>query len=958
MTSTVLLVEDNPGDASLVRATLTAENRNAVICVETLAGALLELDAHSVACVVLDLGLPDGDGLELVDTLLAAHRDVPIVVLTGRDDAALAVEAVRRGAEDYLLKSELDTRILGRAVAYAIERAGARAVLAHNEAHYRTVIESLGEGVMVLGPGGEIQTANAAAARILGLTVDEMLGRVSADLWRAVDEQFRPLPDELHPSRLASRTSEPVVDHIVGVHLPQGDLRWLSVSAFPMKDGSGLASYASVVSLRDVTKKLTAIKKTQFQADLLDAAGQAIVATDATGTIIYWNHAAEQQCGWMSDEALGRNLIELTSPPGMSRQTDKIVAALTAGRSWSGDLPVLRRDGTSFPALVTQTPYLDDKGRLAAVIVVATDITERNKAEEAMRHLSAIVESSGDAIIGQTLEGTIVTWNRGAENIYGYTADEVIGHHVSMLIPEVSVAQFTDVLGRVARGETVQHLEKISRNKDGTLIDVSITVSPVLGEDGVVLGCSGIARDITVRAEAQRALAHQALHDALTGLPNRVLLDDRIKQALTRAARQEGRVAVLLMDLDEFKVINDGLGHLAGDEVLVEVAHRLVGCVRPEDTVARFGGDEFVIVCEVADAVVATTLGERTLTALQAPFRVQDMDIVVTASIGLVVADSGATPDELLRDADAAMYHAKDRGRSRIEMFDHDLRDRAASKLQSAIELRGALEHGELEVFYQPIVAIADARPLGVEALVRWRHPARGLVSPAEFIPLAEETGMIVPIGLWVLQEALRQRAEWEAELPLHAPLRLSVNLSARQLSEPELLDNITAALSTHGTDPSSLILEITESVLMHDSDSLSTLNAIHDLGVALHVDDFGTGYSSLAYLKTLPVDVLKIDRAFVDGLGTDADDHAIVTAVIALARALSLGVVAEGVETETQLEVLRELGCDEGQGYLFARPMPYDELTDWISTHASRPKTATSHIDEIGALVRPARRR
>jgi diguanylate cyclase (GGDEF)-like protein len=413
-----------------------------------------------------------------------------------------------------------------------------------------------------------------------------------------------------------------------------------------------------------------------------------------------------------------------------------------------------------------------------------------------------------------------------------------------------------------------------------------------------------------------------------------VLLDDRINRALARTRRHDTRVAVLLLDLDEFKVVNDGLGHLAGDELLVAVARRLAGCVRPEDTVARFGGDEFVIVSEVASAEAATQVGARLLNALQAPFSVQGVDIFVTTSIGLVVAEADAESDTLLRDADAAMYRAKERGRSRMVMFDDELRDRAASKLQSTTALRRALERGELRVFYQPIVAIDDRRPLAVEALLRWQHPERGLVSPAEFIPLAEETGMIVPIGRWVLEEALRQRACWEAELPDQPALRLSVNLSARQLSEPKLVDDIATALSIHGTDPSSLILEVTESVVMGGLDSLSTLNAIHDLGIALHVDDFGTGYSSLAYLKTLPVDALKIDRAFVDGLGTDADDEAIVTAVIALARALSLDLVAEGVETEDQLRVLDELHCDQAQGYLFARPMPYEALVAWLPQH------------------------
>jgi diguanylate cyclase (GGDEF)-like protein/PAS domain S-box-containing protein len=578
-------------------------------------------------------------------------------------------------------------------------------------------------------------------------------------------------------------------------------------------------------------------------------------------------------------------------------------------------------------------------------IGVSADITERKHAQEALRRLSAIIDSSGDAIVGKTIDGTIISWNRGAENLYGYSADEVIGHDAGMLAPDAFKDELADVLRRVALGETVERLETTRRHKEGALIDISFAVSPVYDQAGAVVGCLAITRDITARAEAQRALQHQAVHDALTGLPNRVLLADRLTQALSRARRQHQRVAVLFLDLDGFKHVNDGLGHLAGDELLVEVARRLAGCVRSDDTLARFGGDEFAIVCEVASTEVATRFGNRLLKALQPPFPLRGMDMFVSASIGLVVADPDAEPDELLQDADVAMYRAKERGRSRMELFDDELRDRASLTLQSSTALRGALERGELRVFYQPILNLDDNRPLAVEALLRWQHPERGLVSPDEFIPLAEDTGMIVPIGRWVLQQALRDRAGWEAELPEQAPIRLAVNLSARQLSEPALVDDITATLRDHGTDPSSLILEVTESVLMQDPGSLLTLNTIHDLGIALHVDDFGTGYSSLAYLKTLPVDALKIDRAFVDGIATNADDRAIVTAVLALARALTLEVVAEGVETPKQLSILRELGCDFAQGFLFARPLPYDEFLTWLRTRKRRaPRVGLPH--------------
>ena len=544
---------------------------------------------------------------------------------------------------------------------------------------------------------------------------------------------------------------------------------------------------------------------------------------------------------------------------------------------------------------------------------------------------AAIVDSSGDAIIGQTPDGAIVSWNRGAEQLCGYAAAAMIGRNISTLAPENAADELAEVVSRVGANGTVERLDTRLGHKDGELVDVSLTMSPVFGPGGEVTGVSVIGRDITADKLAQRALSHQALHDALTGLPNRDLLLDRLHQALFRARRRGERVALLFLDLDDFKLVNDGLGHLAGDELLVQVARRLSRTVRADDTVARFGGDEFVLVCEVGTAEAATQMGNRLLKAFEAPFPIGRRDVTVTASIGLVIAGRDPTAEGLLQDADTAMYRAKTKGRSRIELFSDTRLESAEARLQTATALRRALEGNELRVFYQPIVSATDSRPLAVEALVRWQHPDRGLVPPDEFIPIADETGMIIPIGRWVLREALRERASWQVALPAHPPLRLAVNISASQLSDRTLVDDVTAALTDTGADPDSLILEMTESVLMHDADALSTLNALHDLGVSLHIDDFGTGHSTLAYLEALPIDILKIDRSFVDGLLTDSDDRSIVTAVIALAGTLSLAVVAEGVETVSQLGVLRELHCDFAQGFLFARPLPYDELVTWF---------------------------
>ena len=423
-------------------------------------------------------------------------------------------------------------------------------------------------------------------------------------------------------------------------------------------------------------------------------------------------------------------------------------------------------------------------------------------------------------------------------------------------------------------------------------------------------------------------LAHQAVHDALTGLPNRLQVADRLEQALARSSRTGAEVTVLFIDLDRFKLINDGRGHAAGDELLVAVADRLRHVVRGGDIVARFGGDEFVVVCEDQTAAFeASLVAGRILDALREPVVVDGQEIFLSASIGIAMADGTGSPETLLRDADAAMYRAKEKGRARCEFFDATMRTEALVHLETQSALHRALERDELRVFYQPVVDLASGTVTGVEALVRWEHPQHGLVPPASFVPLAEDTGLIVPIGAWVLDQATAQVARWR-ERAWGRGLTVNVNLSARQLRQPDLIPALMSALLESGTDPSLLCLELTETTFMEDARShREVLDAIQGLGVGLAIDDFGTGYSSLTYLKRLPVSVLKIDQVFVGGLGRHASDTAIVKSVIDLAHALGLVVVAEGVEDGDQVAHLRRLGCDLAQGYYFARPQAAEDL-------------------------------
>ena len=550
-----------------------------------------------------------------------------------------------------------------------------------------------------------------------------------------------------------------------------------------------------------------------------------------------------------------------------------------------------------------------------------------------------LLDLAHDAILVWDLHtGAIRFWNRGAEQLYGWSAAEVLGRTPQAVLKTAFPKQLAEINAELVRAGCWEG-ELVHTRRDGTPVVVASRWALKVDEDGTPSAVIGINSDISSRKRAEAALEHQALHDSLTGLPNRTLFGDRLERALAHADRRQRLVAVLFLDLDNFKVINDSLGHQSGDALLVEVAARLTSCVRASDTVARLGGDEFTILLEDLDTEAeAEQVAERIGEVLRAPFVVGEREVFISASVGLALsapwrvssdslptdAPARADSDGLLRNADIAMYRSKVAGKARHSVFDSGTNKVAVERLELQSDLRQALANGQFVVYYQPILSLVDGRVAEVEALLRWNRPGHGLVGPTTFIPVAEETGLIVPIGRWVLEQACVQAAAWQAEFPSDPPLVMSVNLSARQFQDPGLLADIHHALETSGLDPRALKLEITESVAMHDIDAtVAKLEALRAAGIQLAIDDFGTGYSSLNYLKRLPVDALKIDRAFVEGLGHDMLDAAIVQTVVTLARTLQLNVVGEGVESHAQAAQLRALGCDSGQGFLFARPEP-----------------------------------
>jgi diguanylate cyclase (GGDEF)-like protein/PAS domain S-box-containing protein len=462
--------------------------------------------------------------------------------------------------------------------------------------------------------------------------------------------------------------------------------------------------------------------------------------------------------------------------------------------------------------------------------------------------------------------------------------------------------------------------------------------------------CANVLADALERHSADEALRHRVLHDSLTGLPNRLSFVDSLRDALRRSIASGSPVGILFLDLDHFKLINDSIGHHAGDDLLQAVAPRLRAHLRPGDIVARFGGDEFgILVDRLTDEDEAVAIADRVASAFSEPYSMGGADHFVTASIGIAIArPTGREPTDaelLIRDADAAMYRAKERGRGRCEIFDAEMRARAVRRLETERELRHALDRKELELHYQPVIALGSGEIVGLEALVRWNHPKRGLLDPGEFVSIAEDSGLIEPIGRWVQETACRQALGWHELRPDERPLDVAVNLSARQVAHRDLADSVREILARTGLDPVNLRLEVTESVLVEESASATaTLEALSEIGVRLVLDDFGTGYSSLAYLNRFPFDALKVDRSFVDGLGVEQERTAIVEAVIGMARALSLDAIAEGVENEAQLSELRRLGCDFAQGHLFSRPLAPQKVTDLLREGA---------FDLIGDLAR-----
>jgi len=818
---------------------------------------------------------------------------------------------------------------------------------------------------------------NKACEAIIGVAAADIIG--TSEQWRAFYSEPRPtmadlivdgISEEMVARLYAGRwRPSPLVEGAYEAdgwfpHFPGGG-RWLTFTAAPLRGADGTV-VGAIETLQDITERKHAdeIRREreaeQRLAVILHASPVPTFVIDTEHRLTHWNKACEAVIG-VSAAALAGTRLQWQAFYTAERpvMADLIVDGASEeeiARHYPGKCrrsPLI--DGAYeaedfFPKCpgggrwlaFTAAPLHDAEGRVIGAIETLQDITERKRAEEAMRLYHRAVESTNNAVIITDLahrDNPVVYANPAFERMTGYPISEAVGRNPRFLLGQDRNQMELEAIRSALRQRRPGTAILRNYRKDGSLFYNELYVSPVRDEAGAVSHFVSVMTDITERKRYEEQLEHQANHDALTGLANRNLLMDRLEHTLACAQRYGQKPAVLFVDLDNFKTINDTLGHDAGDRLVQAVAKRLVQCLREVDTVARLGGDEFVVIIQdAAEESDVTQVMRRIIEAVSQPFTIDGSELFVTCSMGAAVHPrDGEDVATLLKNADAAMYRAKEMGRDGFQFFTREINERVSERMVIERELHGAIARGELAVYYQPQLDVETGTIVGAEALLRWNNPRLGSVSPARFIPVAEESGLILPVGAWVLETACSDSRGWIAEGWQNA--RLSVNLSARQFRQSNLYHHIAELLQDAGLSNFVLELELTESMVMQNPEqAIGTMRALKDIGLRLAIDDFGTGYSSLSHLRHFPLDILKVDQTFVRDITSHTDGEAIAAAVISIGHALGKKVVAEGVEREEQLGFLRGHGCDEYQGFLFSPAVPAARFRDLLLKNGQLP--------------------
>lgn len=938
----LLLAEDSALRESIQRVFAGRENALQV-CED--AAEIESALAENRFCVLL-LDLNDDGALDLCRRLREPIDGFCTYLLGAvRQDTTREVRAAFEvGADDYLIRPvkktalQIKLAIAERTLAARAKRYELAQRLDLLQRRHRTLMATLREGVFVTDEAGAIVFANNRLSAMTGRSQDELRGLDADSL---VEKKYR---DRLPGQTLSGGGTE---EYTIAMRHQGSGRRWVELMVTPTASDDGRPGWTLGV-VQDVTEQREAENslrhREEYYRALLENSSDVISILDIGGRLLFQSETSQRVLGLSPEDMVGDDLPNFLHPDDRERFEESLEQVLEQpGSTRAVEIRYRQADG-KYVVLESVLRNQVDNLVLGGVLVTSRDVTERRKVELALKRERAFFQqlfrNSPAGIVILDDQDRVVDANQPFIELFQFHPDEMEGRPLSdFIVPDDLRAEATTLSQSVFDQRSVQK-ETSRQRKDGSTVEVSILGYPIdIGDQRI--GAYGIYTDISERKAAERKLFHHAFHDALTGLPNRSLFAERLERDLRRATRRDYLFAVLFIDLDRFKVINDSLGHAAGDELLVEMAQRLQGCLRPGDTVARLGGDEFTILLEdVQEPTRATRIAERILEALGKPFEIAGQDVVSSGSIGIAFSSPAyRSADDVLRDADIAMYRAKAGGKARYEIFDAEMHLAAVQRLRQEGLLRRALERGDFVLAFQPIVDLADGSVAAVEALVRWRHPEDGLLPAARWLDTCQESGLMPAVGRWVVVHAIGRVTDWRQRLDAARDLRLHVNVSAKEIGHPNFADHVLATCTRADLPTECLSLEVAESLIVEDRERLEgVLLRLHDAGIGLYIDDFGKGMSSLLSLQRSPIDAVKIDRSFVAGFGSTesnddgqaAQDEAsleIVRAVAALASSLGKLVVAEGVETRAQLERVKSLGLDFAQGYFFARPLNAEDF-------------------------------
>jgi len=945
-THQILVIEDDPAHVEAIRRSLESGEQFACIRVATsLAEARRCIVEASPDVVIADLNLCDGKAYDLIND--QPDPGFPLLVMTSHGDEQMAVQALKAGALDYVVKSpetlaqipRLVERVL-REWGHIRERAQAQRALRESERRLMDIIDFLPDPTFAVDREGHLIAWNHALERITGRDKSRVLGQ-------HIHTQYSAFYDTPHPTLLDAvlnpkvdfsadydyikRDGDQIVAEIFSSRLNDGKGAHLWIVAAPLFN-TDRELVGAIESIRDISDtKQAQIELQQAYGEtraITEAVHDILYMVDRSGRLIWWNKRLEEETGCSGESLRNRPFSDFFVEEDVKKMRNAFKNALNKGYGEVESLALTINGLRTYR--YNGVPVRDSSGTIIGVAGVGQDITASVRNHEELRLAATVLKNIREGLmISDAQANKVIAINPAFTEITGYTQAEALQGTTRMLRSGRHDPAFYQAMWASIKRSGHWQGEIWNRRKNGEIFPAWLTISTVRDESGEISNYVAVLSDISKIKQSEAQLEHLAHYDPLTNLPNRLLLNSRLEHAIQRARRNNTKVAVLFIDLDRFKHVNDSLGHPVGDELLQAVARRLSGRIRSEDTLARLGGDEFVVLLEsIAKPGECGLVAQMIISLMQPPFRLSDeREIFIGASVGIsIYPDNGAHAIDLLRNADTAMSQAKIQGRNTYRFYMESLTRAANARLTLESKLRHALDSEEFLVHFQPQVSMSNERILGVEALVRWQDPQEGLIQPDRFIPLAEETRLIVPLGAWVLRQSCRQMRIWrDAGLP---PMTIAVNLSIQQFAQRDLAVQVADILEAFDLPASCLELELTESMIMqNDAHGIDILNELQELGVGLAIDDFGTGYSSLAYLKRLPIDTLKIDKSFVDGIPNDRNDAEIATTIIAMAHNLKLSVLAEGVETPEQRIFLRDSGCDSYQGYLFSRPVPAESI-------------------------------